>query len=130
MNKNAMLTMMGLVLGLVLPAGHSNAESITLHEDASNGIEFAIGEILDARGANPAVVLTTDAEHKSLRCVVEEHLKPIYQFNSEIVPIQNLLWNNAPSREIVANLIKACVDKKPDIFVLSHVFPDSGAAPS
>ncbi len=103
-----------------------SAESVTLHDDASHGIEFAIGEILDARGASSTVVLTTDAEHKSLRCVVEDHLKPIYQFKSETVPIQSLLWNNAPTREIVANLLQACVDHKPDVFVLSHVFPDSG----
>ena len=103
-----------------------SAESISLHECASEAIEFAIAEILDARGANSTVILTTDAEHKSVRRVVEEHLQPIYQFQLETVPVQNRLWNNVPSREIVAHLLKACIDKKPDIVVLSHVFPDSG----
>jgi selenocysteine lyase/cysteine desulfurase len=105
-----------------------SAESITLHDGASQAIEFAIGELFDARGANPTVVLTTDAEHKSLRYVLEEHLQPIYQFQLETVSIQGRLWNNAPPREIVATLLQACIDKKPDIVLLSHVFPDSGVS--
>ena len=62
-----------------------NAEWITLHDSSSRALEFALGELLDARrGAQPAVVLTTDAEHRSVRAMLEDRLKPIYGFRIEI----------------------------------------------
>jgi selenocysteine lyase/cysteine desulfurase len=103
-----------------------SAESITLHESASCALEFALGELLDARGAQPTVVLTTDAEHGSVRAVLEDRLKPIYGFRLETVALQSLLWNSVSGNEIVSTLVKACLEKKPDIAVLSHVFPDTG----
>ncbi len=103
-----------------------SAESISLHDSASDGIEFALGELLDARGAQPTLILTTDAEHRSLRNTVERRLQPIYRFGLETVPIQPLLWNNASPGEIVSALVQVCIEKKPDIAVLSHVFPDTG----
>jgi selenocysteine lyase/cysteine desulfurase len=103
-----------------------NAESITLHESTAQSIEFALGELLDARGAEPTLVLTTDAEHRSVRDTLQERLQPIYRFKLETISMQKLLWNNASSKEIVSALVKALVENKPDIAVLSHVFPDTG----
>ena len=103
-----------------------SAESITLHDSASHALAFALGELLDARGARPTVVLTTDAEHRSVRAVLEDRLQPIYRFRLETVPLQSLLWNGASASEIVATLVGVCLEKKPDVAVLSHVFPDTG----
>ena len=103
-----------------------SAESITLLDDASRALEFALGELLDARGAQPTVVLTSDAEHRSLRAVLEDRLQPVYRFRLETVALQGPLWNGASAGEIVSTLVKACLEKKPDIAVLSHVFPDTG----
>jgi selenocysteine lyase/cysteine desulfurase len=102
------------------------AESITLHASASHALEFALGELLDARGAQPTVVLTSDAEHGSVRAVLEQRLQPIYRFQLESVALQSLLWNSVSPSEIVSTLVKVCLEKKPDIAVLSHVFPDTG----
>jgi selenocysteine lyase/cysteine desulfurase len=103
-----------------------NAESITLHDSASRALEFALGELLDARGARPTVVLTSDAEHRSIRAMLEDRLQPIYRFGLETVALQGLLWNGRPANEIVSALARVCLEKKPDIAVLSHVFPDTG----
>jgi selenocysteine lyase/cysteine desulfurase len=103
-----------------------SAESITLHDSGSHALEFALGELLDARGARPAVVLTTDAEHRSVRAVLEDRLQPIYRFRLETVALQGPLWNGASASEIVSTLVRVCLEKKPDIAVLSHVFPDTG----
>jgi selenocysteine lyase/cysteine desulfurase len=103
-----------------------NAEWITLHDSASRALEFALGELLDARGARPTVVLTSDAEHRSIRAMLEDRLQPIYRFGLETVALQGLLWNGRPANEIVSTLVRACLEKKPDIVVLSHVFPDTG----
>ena len=103
-----------------------SAESITLHDSASHALEFALGELLDARGAQPTVVLTSDAEHRSVRAVLEDRLQPIYRFQLETVALQGLLWNGASASEIVSTLVQACLEKKPDVAVLSHVFPDTG----
>jgi selenocysteine lyase/cysteine desulfurase len=103
-----------------------SADSITLHDSASHALEFALGELLDARGARPTVVLTTDAEHRSVRAVLEGRLQPIYKFRLETVALQRPLWNGVSASEIVSTLVNACVEKKPDIAVLSHVFPDTG----
>jgi selenocysteine lyase/cysteine desulfurase len=103
-----------------------NAEWITLHDSASRALEFALGELLDARGAQPTVVLTSDAEHRSIRAMLEDRLQPIYRFGLETVALQGLLWNGRPANEIVSTLVRVCLEKKPDIAVLSHVFPDTG----
>ena len=103
-----------------------NAEWITLHDSASRALEFALGELLDARGARPTVVLTSDAEHRSIRAMLEDRLQPIYRFGLETVALQGLLWNGRPANEIVSTLVRVCLEKKPDIAVLSHVFPDTG----
>ena len=104
-----------------------SADSMTLHESASRAIEFAIGELLDSRGTQPAVIVTSDAEHRSVRSTLEERLQPIYRFGLETVPVQNLLWNNAPSSQVVAAIVQFLADKKADIAVLSHVFSGTGA---
>ncbi len=103
-----------------------SAESITLHDDASHALEFALGELLDARGTQPTVVLTSDAEHRSVRAVLEDRLQPVYRFRLDTVALQGPLWNGASAGEIVSTLVKECLVKKPDIAVLSHVFPDTG----
>jgi selenocysteine lyase/cysteine desulfurase len=103
-----------------------SAESITLHDSATRALEFALGELLDARGAQPTVVLTSDAEHRTVRAVLEDRLQPIYRFRLETVALQGLLWNGASANEIVSTLVRVCLEKKPDIAVLSHVFPDTG----
>jgi selenocysteine lyase/cysteine desulfurase len=84
-----------------------------------------LGELLDARGTQPTLVFTTDAEHRSIGDVLER-LRLIYGFKLETVAIQSLLWANVSSSEIVSTLLKVCLEKKPDIAVLSHVFPDTG----
>jgi selenocysteine lyase/cysteine desulfurase len=103
-----------------------SVESMTLYESASQAIEFALGELLDARGAETTLVLTTDAEHHSLRSVLEDRLRPIYRFRLEILPVQSLLWNNASPKDIVSTVLNGLTEKKPDIAVLSHVFPGTG----
>ena len=103
-----------------------SAESITLHDGASQALEFALGELLDARGAQPTVILTTDAEHRSVRAALEQRLQSIYRFRLETVALQSLLWTNVSASEIVSTLVKVCLEKKADIAVLSHVFPDTG----
>ncbi len=103
-----------------------SVDSMTLHDSACKGIEFALGELLDARAAERTLVLTTDAEHHSVRNVLEDHLRPIYRFQLETVPLQNLLWNNASTKDIVSTLLNVLIEKKPHIAVLSHVFPDTG----
>jgi selenocysteine lyase/cysteine desulfurase len=70
--------------------------------------------------------LTTDAEHHSLRSVLEDRLRPIYRFRLETLPVQSLLWNNASPKDIVSTVLNGLTEKKPDIAVLSHVFPDTG----
>ncbi|MBV9301625.1 MAG: aminotransferase class V-fold PLP-dependent enzyme [Acidobacteriaceae bacterium] len=103
-----------------------SAESMTLHEDASHAMEFAVGALLDARGAQATVVLTTDAEHGPIRQTIKDRLQHIYRFQLETVPVQNAIWNNVSPSEIVSVLVKACIEKKPDIAVLSQVFSDTG----
>jgi selenocysteine lyase/cysteine desulfurase len=103
-----------------------SADSMSLHDTASQAIECALGELLDARGGEATLILTTDAEHHSVRSLLEDHLKPIYHFNLEVVPIQTLLWSKASTKEAVSTLLNALKERKPDIAVLSHVFPDTG----
>jgi selenocysteine lyase/cysteine desulfurase len=103
-----------------------SAECATLHTDAASALEFALGEVLDARGAQPTVILTSDAEHRSVRAALEKRLQPLYRFRLEICPVQSLLWTNASGQEIVDTLVNACLEKKADVAVLSHVFPDTG----
>ena len=103
-----------------------SAELITLHDSAAQALAFALGELLDARGAQPTVILTTDAEHRSVRHVLEQRLQPLYRYRIETVALQKLLWTNVSAGEIVDTLVEACREKKADIAVLSHVFPDTG----
>jgi selenocysteine lyase/cysteine desulfurase len=101
-------------------------DSITRRDTASQAIEHALGELLDERRNEATLVLTTDAEHHSVRSLLEDRLKPMYQFNLEVVPVQSLLWSKASTKEAVSTLLDALKEKKPDIAVLSHVFPDTG----
>src|SRR5205823_7212888 len=84
------------------------------------------GELLDAGGSEETLVLTSDAEHPSLRSVLKDRLQPIYKFPLHTVPLQNLLWENASAKDIVSTLLNALIEKKPHIAVLSHVFPYTG----
>lgn len=103
-----------------------SAESMTLRDNASEAVEFALAELLEARQGKLTLVLTSDAEDASLHRVIEGVLKPTYPFQLHTVPIQDALWNNASQDEIIAALVKSCIEKRPDIVVLSHVFPDTG----
>jgi selenocysteine lyase/cysteine desulfurase len=103
-----------------------SADSMTLHGTASQAIGRALGEVLDTRRDQATLILTTDAEHHSVRSLLEDRLKPIYEFDLEVVPIQNLLWSKASTKETVSTLLNALKEKKPAIAVLSHVFPDTG----
>lgn len=103
-----------------------SAEFMTLHDNTSQALEIALGEVLDARRGRATLVLSTDAEHNSLRSVLKDHLQPTYRFQLETVHVQNLLWNNASMKDIVSTLLNALRENKPQIAVFSHVFPYTG----
>jgi selenocysteine lyase/cysteine desulfurase len=102
------------------------AESMTLCDNASEGVKLSLAEILEARRAKTTLVLTTDAEDASVHRVIEDVLRPIYNFQLHTVPIQNALWTSASHDEIINMLVKHCTESRPDIAVLSHVFADTG----
>jgi hypothetical protein len=102
-----------------------SADSMTLHGTASQALGRALGEVLDTRRDQPTLILTTDAEHHSVRSLLEDRLRPIYDLELEVVPIQNLLWSKASTKETVSTLLNALKETKPNIAVLSHVYPDT-----
>jgi hypothetical protein len=77
-----------------------SAQTMTLHDSASKAIEFALGELLDARGAEPTLVVTSDAEHHRSAVRLKIGFSPYIDFGSTLFPSRISYGRTLPRRTL------------------------------